>query len=654
MEAFAHNSAFERGQTMPPTDPNDSYYWANPSPAEPADNPGGTQSDAEMGPDIVNAADVSGWAASLPTAEQPHSAVPVLETADRAPGPPAEAPSRHRAADVLERHETTDIDVTSRNVTPGSDGSRLPSRFTADLMRAILDATRAACMAVVEQTRTDADGIVDSIRQTAGDDETDIERRAALDLASIEEWTRAAQSRITEEGERRSTSRQESMAREIESSRERAERSVATTRARVVEFEVQVRAFVEELAEAPDPANLVARAQQIPAPPSLDAGLSGQVGVGELAGEIPAPWDTASESTGAPAEEMQREERDEDASPLERGIEGGQWGVLEAILGPQIRPGDAGILGLPIREEPVSLPPREAPGGPTEALDKPEPAPWDPGWGEVRMPAGEHVPVARTLAEDAAAAAEAAAAREAAAVEREPDDATAEAGWRPQTGVLAEPSSADAAPAAWGVGNEPRPVERAGSKWDLDSSAQAPASAAAWPRPEVPVWPSAEPPAWPSTEVPAWPRAEVPAWPSAEPPAVETWSPPTEPRPWTSGSPGSEPVAAEAVPAEPISAELAPSEPVLAEPRAVTAVAVGGLSSIGAVTAFRRRLEETVGVRDLSVRASADGRFVFEISHKAGVDLGAAIESFEEFGARVLGADEGELTVYAREPDATT
>ncbi len=96
---------------------------------------------------------------------------------------------------------------------------------------------------------------------------------------------------------------------------------------------------------------------------------------------------------------------------------------------------------------------------------------------------------------------------------------------------------------------------------------------------------------------------------------------------------------------EPVTApSSAPSEPVTTD--ASTLVAAVGLGSFGAVTSFKTALEKAEGVTNVRLSLGSGGEFMYNVTHRADVDLTALIIAAHP-GASVQRDDDGVLHLSA-------
>jgi len=545
--------------------------------------------------------------------ESPGAVDRVDETgADEAPeapvgDEPGAAPSEEQTAEPAEPDLATVVAAAGMDATaPQLDTARLPSRFQADLMRAIFDATRDECVSLVDQTRADGAVAVESIRQQGTDEATVLGQRAEEDYEAAGERLRLETARLNEEHERQLAQRRDALAMELEAHEAQVVRRVEATQGRLADFEERMKAFVSELAEAPDPAALVALAQQMPVPPTPD--------------DLGAPVEPLTPVAGAvviPGE-----------ADVETEIPAHTWTVLDAYVGPQMLPGDDEALFLAMGElgthgEPVE---RTRPGdlqyerhavgevephplsgqslgewsGIISALLGPQAKPDDAEtmFGPIASPAGEATEDAAWPVPDARAAA---AESWPGADVRVASEATDETGGEPAPdadGAIVEPlGESDLPEAAEAVSADPW----AGATWSE--------------RPDLPAVEFEFEPDHPASHAPEPDDAVSPA------------GSPTQVAPRSGASALSD-----------------------VEPAVLTRVSVSGLASVAGVTSFRRQLSRLEGVQGVAVNARSDGSFEFDVTHHPNVRLDDGVTALPGFDARVMASEGDALTVFANDP----
>lgn len=83
-----------------------------------------------------------------------------------------------------------------------------------------------------------------------------------------------------------------------------------------------------------------------------------------------------------------------------------------------------------------------------------------------------------------------------------------------------------------------------------------------------------------------------------------------------------------------------------------TQLVVSGLSSVGAIAAFKGALLNSPGVSAVSVNAGDNGDVLITMTHAAGTDVRRALRDIEAFQPAVIADDGATLVVVAREPAA--
>jgi hypothetical protein len=537
------------------------------------------------------------------------------------PNPAGEEPAATEAA-LPVAQETLQV--------PPIDVTRLPSRFQADLMQAIFSATRDECVSLVEQARADGAAAVDTLRRQAEDEAAALQQRADEDQAETQEWLRLETERLNAEYERRVGERRDALAVEVEAHAADVERRVETTQGRVTTYEEQMKEYVARLADAPDPAGLVAVAQQIPEPPTRDDLLESAAPASAVAGAVVIPGEPDVE-TSVPT-----------------------WTVLDAFLGPQVQPGDNEALFL----------------GPDELGTHGEPV--------VRTGELEHGSLAVGEVEPHQLS-EASMGEWSAVIDAmlgpqaRPEDA------RDFFGPIVAGAAASSAAGEGAEGT----AERAREADEMD-----PATGVSWPSPDRRAADEQWAAAGADTEAPAVPaEAETAEAETAEPEtaepevdaaaqkavaAVEATDDELTARigadPWAGATWSDEmvapavdaAVAAEVVTAEVVAAEeegapqVAPRSGASAlsdvEPTVTTRVSVSGLASVAGVTSFRRSLARLDGVQGVAVNALSDGSFEFDVTHHPNVRLGDEVPALPGFDAQVMAAEADALNVYASDP----
>jgi hypothetical protein len=185
---------------------------------------------------------------------------------------------------------------------PAGQPARRPSRFLADLARAMQAAAEQARAVTLEQFRAEGAAAIEQIHGRSASSAAELRRRADEDAATIKEWSKGEIARIREETERRITARREQFEGQLERHAALVEHDIEQVRRRIASFEETMGRFFDDLLREDDPARFAVRAANLPEPPSFaspDEGamqsLLAEPGLG-----LPAPA-TAAEAAASSA-----------------------------------------------------------------------------------------------------------------------------------------------------------------------------------------------------------------------------------------------------------------------------------------------------------------------------------------------------------------
>ena len=159
---------------------------------------------------------------------------------------------------------------------------RRPTKFLADLARAMRAAAETERQEILDRFRAEAKTFVETIHERSAAEATELRSDADGDIGGIRDWSKAEIARVREETERRITERHSLLDREIEQHAARIERRIELVNGTVVTFEGEMSRFFEALLAEEDPTRFAALAANLPEPPSLDAIAARDI-------EIPAP-----------------------------------------------------------------------------------------------------------------------------------------------------------------------------------------------------------------------------------------------------------------------------------------------------------------------------------------------------------------------------
>jgi hypothetical protein len=148
--------------------------------------------------------------------------------------------------------------------------ARRPSKFLAELTKAMQTAAEAAREESVSRLQADAKAAVEEIHGRSASEAADLRRRADDDVSSIREWSKQEIARIREETETKVADRKSQLEREIEEHAALIERQIDRVQGRVTSFETEMASFFERLLAEDDPTRFAEMAESLPEPPPFD------------------------------------------------------------------------------------------------------------------------------------------------------------------------------------------------------------------------------------------------------------------------------------------------------------------------------------------------------------------------------------------------
>jgi hypothetical protein len=501
---------------------------------------------------------------------------------------PAEPVSTTPAAAAHDATTGVDGATPAPAAVPGTAAPmRRPTKFLADLTRAMQAAAEQARTATLDQYRAESTTVIEQIHARSATGATELRRHADDDAATIKEWSKAEIARIREETEQRITTRREQLEGQLERHAAIIEHEIEKVRGRVATFESEMGVFFDDLLGEEDPAVFAARAASLPEPPSFEildddaiTALLQEPGVGVPAPVLEAEAEVEAEAVASPA--------DAEADVPSEAV---------ASEGEAQAAGDAGAEAVAAVETDV------------DAEAEAEPADVTPLDREAAMAAIQ-------------AAAEAAASLEAAVAQADRAEVAAD---RAEATLVAEPTpDAEAT-------NETSAAE--GLAEDVTSETGEAASTAA-PAADEPL--DAEPEIDPRLAMlgltPDFAAAEMAA---AEAAAAEIEDVPE--------------IAGDALEAR--LAGLVPGEaPAPAVATVTTQLVVTGLVSVASIASFKRHVGRLPGVAHVGVSSGPDGEFLFSVEHDPETSVRDLVPTLPGFGARVVGTGEGIVHVSAQDP----
>jgi hypothetical protein len=152
--------------------------------------------------------------------------------------------------------------------------SKKPSKFLADLTKAMQAAAEDARGRALSQLQAEAKTHVESIHGRSSTEAANLRRKADDDVAAVREWSKAEIARIREETETRITDRKSRLESEIEEHAAVIEREIDAVQKTVAAFEDEMAAFFERLLAEEDPTRFATMAENLPEPPSFEGIVS--------------------------------------------------------------------------------------------------------------------------------------------------------------------------------------------------------------------------------------------------------------------------------------------------------------------------------------------------------------------------------------------
>jgi hypothetical protein len=174
-----------------------------------------------------------------------------------------------------------------------------PTKFLADLTRAMQAAAEASREQTLSQFQADSKTFVDLIHERTAGEAAALKAQADADIDGIRAWSKAEIARIREETEAKIAARRVELDQQVEQHAARIERQIEMVHGSVSAFEREMAAFFEELLQETDPARFAALAETLPEPPNfedilpeaflVDPGSDAAAGDVEAADETEAP-----------------------------------------------------------------------------------------------------------------------------------------------------------------------------------------------------------------------------------------------------------------------------------------------------------------------------------------------------------------------------
>ena len=184
------------------------------------------------------------------------------ESTDTYTDPTAEAEAE---PSMVETKHATDSVAAER-----FHSGKKPSKFLADLTKAMQTAAEDARSLALSQLQADAKTHIEQIHARSSSEAADLRRVADDDVASVREWSKSEIARIREETEAKISERKTRLETEVEQHAAVIEREIEAVQATVSGFEADMAAFFERLLAEEDPTQFATMAERLPEPPSFE------------------------------------------------------------------------------------------------------------------------------------------------------------------------------------------------------------------------------------------------------------------------------------------------------------------------------------------------------------------------------------------------
>ncbi len=282
--------------------------------------------------------------------EAPTAAVAVTEPRPEAPSEPVE-PNPFEPPAEAGHHEEASVHPTASPAhapRPADSAPKKPTKFLADLTRAMQAAAESSRAATMEQFQGEAKAHIEEVHARSADEATELRKSADEDIVEIRDWSKAELARIREETDRKITQRKSDLDVELEEHAARIEQKIELVQKRVAAFETEMDRFFERLMTEDDPAEFAAMAENLPEPPPFDFNLDADLPVQASAVETPEPTPVAA-ATAAEPETVEPETVEPAATAgAETGTE--PVGETEAVIGQA--EGDGGFA---VQDDPAAV-----------------------------------------------------------------------------------------------------------------------------------------------------------------------------------------------------------------------------------------------------------------------------------------------------------
>ncbi len=210
--------------------------------------------------------------------QRPQANETATEAADESAADTAAPGTNETAGSGSAGHPSTETHAMSADAptdafasAPGSLSGKRPTKFLADLTRAMQVAAEEARAQTLSQLQADAKAFIEEIHTRSASDVTELRKEADDDVAGIRDWSKSEIARIREETEVRITDRKAELEGQLERHAGVIEREIERIQTQVTAFEGEMAYFFEELLVEEDPTKFAVMAENLPEPPRFQA-----------------------------------------------------------------------------------------------------------------------------------------------------------------------------------------------------------------------------------------------------------------------------------------------------------------------------------------------------------------------------------------------
>jgi hypothetical protein len=171
---------------------------------------------------------------------------------------------------TAEPAHTPEPDPQPESDVAASAGGKKPSKFLADLTKAMQAAAESARGETLSRFTAEAKQHIETIHADSANEATELRKRADDDVAAIREWSKAEIARIRDETDQKINRRKADLEEEVDEHAAAIERRIERVQARVAAFEAEMDGFFEKLLAEEDPTRFAAMAESLPEPPPFD------------------------------------------------------------------------------------------------------------------------------------------------------------------------------------------------------------------------------------------------------------------------------------------------------------------------------------------------------------------------------------------------